>query len=82
MLKDRNWFKGDDNDTDVAPSGENALMSDATKDYSRAPDQELLDKIYASIDELAMELLTSGDEISDQVRDIVLCEKRNFITSK
>merc|ERR1712168_264854 len=54
------------NDADVAPSGENALMSDATKDYSRAPDQELLDKIYASIDELAMELLTSGDEISDQ----------------
>jgi len=58
-----------DNDSEVAPSsggGENALMSDATKDYSRTPDQELLDKIYASIDELAMELLTSGDEISDQ----------------
>lgn len=48
-------------------SGEKAMMSDATNDFSRAPDNELLDKIYASIDELGMELLTSADEISDQV---------------
>jgi len=55
-------------DSTSSPSGggEKAMMSDATNDYSRAPDSELLDKIYASIDELSMELLTSADEISDQ----------------
>jgi len=42
------------------------VMSDLVSDFSKAPDAELLDKIYASIDELGMELLTSGDEISDQ----------------
>lgn len=61
-----------EDETAEAPSGsggsggEKAMMSDASNDFSRAPDNELLDKIYASIDELGMELLTSADEISDQ----------------
>jgi len=51
---------------EAAEAPSSVASGDATNDYSRAPDNELLDKIYASIDELGMELLTSADEISDQ----------------